>query len=75
MHCESVALLQVTPLVQCATGVHERQLLAGFVLSSQLPSGHSVHCESVGVVHVRAERQRSTGVQDWQMSAVFAEPI
>jgi hypothetical protein len=62
VHCEFVAVLHVSWLVQNGTGVHDVHLSAGPLSSRNVPFTHCVHCEFDAVVQVSMVVQLSTSV-------------
>lgn len=63
-HCELVALVQVSGVVQSGIVVHATQAEALPMVVRKYPGdSHAVHCESKFVLQLRAEVQWSTAVQ------------
>lgn len=44
-HCELLAVVQLSALTHCATGVHDVQTVEGPVLSTNLPDTHDAQFE------------------------------
>lgn len=60
VHCESVAVVQVSALTQFATSEHSEQTVLGPALSTKRPDWHWVHRELLASAQVNDETQYVT---------------
>jgi hypothetical protein len=65
VHCESIALEQVTGELQLAIGVQAMQAPP----LKKVPTAQALQIELAALVQVRLDVQRATALHGWQVSA------